>query len=601
MMTSSTSLPSNGKQGRDVPGWMRSISPRRAGITVLILALLFAITSYILQSKLNYPEILIDKASFANSLVAQGEIAALLGFVGLLLCGVLLLVVSLSLEQYLKGKRGVTGGLAGALWVVAALLGLALVPLWGSAAPAGVQVLATIILVLAEVVAPLLLAFWTVTLALQLRAYRALALVGAIGLLLVFLCSLAWVLNALLPLESGFYTTAGILAILALLGESFWLAWLLLLGFRLISRREETIIAAQQVSSIEREEQDKGRMKRRGFLKFGAGLGIGIAGGAFVLVRTGLTITGAPPLESDDVPSEPSLLGTLFYLIELVALGLNPITTVLQMRAITQSGSQPLPAGVSLGNVNASGVQAQLICAPGAVKSRVILVLNGGGWAIPINDKTRIFAARLSQSTSACVLVPAFRLSPEHPFPAALSDCVTVYRWLLHLGVASSQVVIVGGSAGGNLTLATAVALRESGDALPAALVALSPPTDLAMTGETYRTKASVDPILGKGLAQNAYATYTGNGATDVRNPLVSPLYADLHGFPPTFLQVGTQEVLLSDSIRFAQRAQAAGVEVKLEIWPGMFHGWQDQGDFLPEARLAYQHMAKYIRRHLGA
>ena len=151
------------------------------------------------------------------------------------------------------------------------------------------------------------------------------------------------------------------------------------------------------------------------------------------------------------------------------------------------------------------------------------------------------------------------------------------------------------------MTLATAVALRESGDDLPAALIAISPVTDLAMTGETYRTKALVDPILGSGLPQDAFALYTNHGATDPRNPLVSPLYANLQGFPPTLLQVGTQEVLLSDSTRMAERLKAAGVEVTLEIWPGMFHAFTAGSDVIPEVQLARQHVVRFIRHHLGA
>ncbi len=127
----------------------------------------------------------------------------------------------------------------------------------------------------------------------------------------------------------------------------------------------------------------------------------------------------------------------------------------------------------------------------------------------------------------------------------------------------------------------------------------------MAMTGETYRTKAWVDPILGSGLAKNSFAAYTNNGAIDVRNPLVSPLYANVHGFPPTFLQVGTQEILLSDSTRMADRLKAAGVEVKLEIWPGMWHaftgGVGPDPDIIPEVRLARQHVVKFMRQHLGA
>src|SRR5205807_3849506 len=153
---------------------------------------------------------------------------------------------------------------------------------------------------------------------------------------------------------------------------------------------------------------------------------------------------------------------------------------------------------------------------------------------------------------------------------------------------------------GGHLVLTTALALRERDDALPAALVAISPATDMAMMGETYQTKAFVDPILGAGLPQDAFALYTNHGATDPRNPLVSPLYADVHGMPPTLLQVGTREVLLSDSTRMADRLKAAGVETKLEIWPGMMHAFTG-GDFIPESRLATQHVVKFIRQHMGA
>lgn len=147
--------------------------------------------------------------------------------------------------------------------------------------------------------------------------------------------------------------------------------------------------------------------------------------------------------------------------------------------------------------------------------------------------------------------------------------------------------------------MAMAVALLKSGDALPAAVIASSPPTDLSMTGGTHISKASVDPVLGWGLAKNSYAAYVNNNPAELRNPLVSPLYADLHGFPPTFLLVGTQEILLSDSILMAERLKAASVSVKLEIWPGMFHGWEGQSA-LPEARIANQHKIQFIRRHLG-
>src|SRR5258708_19066371 len=181
-MTTSSASRSSKSKGRGVPGWMRSISLRRVGIMVLILALLFTIVSYTLHAVLNYPEILLDKASFAKSLLAQGETAALLGFMGLLLCGILLFVISLALAPYLEEKRRqsmiITGGASGICWAVGALLGLTLVPLWASALTNVAQVLAPILFVLTEVATPLLLLFWTLTLA---RQFRALGVLDAPG------------------------------------------------------------------------------------------------------------------------------------------------------------------------------------------------------------------------------------------------------------------------------------------------------------------------------------------------------------------------------------------------------------------------------------
>ena len=584
-------------QGRSGPFWMRSISLRGIGIMVLILALVFIVVGSTLHAMLNYPVILLYKPSFVKPLLAQGETAALLGFVGLLLCGILLFGISLALGSHLEEKRrrsgSLTGGISGISWAVGALLGLILVPLWAGALTNVAQVLAPMLFVLTEVAAPLLLFFWTMTLG---RQFRALGALGGIGLLLVLLRSLVWGLNAILPIASGFYGTAGVLSMLAVVGESIWLFWLLLLGVRLLLERPMPVPSPSQAGHT---KEDQGRVMRRRFLKGAAGLGVGLAGAAFVGARTGLTIAHSPAFEGDDVPSEPSFIGTMIYLLVIYYEWQHPITTLAQQLTIPPA-TLPLPPGVLLENVKASGVPAQFISAPGSTMSRVILYIHGGGWAAPLQDSDRVDAAYFSQATGARVLLPDYRLLPDHPFPAGLQDCVTTYRWLRSQGMAASQIVMMGGSAGAHLTLTTAVALQESGDALPAALVAESAPTDMAMTGESSRTKAWVDPILGNGLAKNAFAAYTNNGAIDVRNPRVSPLYADVHGFPPTLLQVGTQEILLSDSIRMAQKMKATGVEVKLEVWPGMFHGWQSI-NFIPEAQLAKAHKVKFIRRHLGA
>src|SRR6266581_3578950 len=494
MTTLSTSRSSRSLQGRGVPGWMRSISLRRVGIMVLILALLFTIVSYTLHAMLNYPEILLDKASFAKSLLAQGETAALLGFMGLLLCGILLFVISLALVPYLEEKRRrsmiITGGASGICWAVGALMGLTLVPLWASALTNVAQVLATILFVLAEV--------------------------AGLGTQ----CDLAdcvWLLRDCWDRE---YPRS---------------AWRVPLAVLAPALRFPFAYSAHDGSAVN---------------------------------TTGRECKG----KSGTGDAEPSFLGTVFYLIAWVYLRiLNPIHTIAQQKSNLPSSPMPLPPGVTLEKVDAGGVLAERIVAPGAGSRRWIFYTHGGGWSQGITDSHRYFVAKLSQALGASGLLPDYRLTPEHPFPAGLNDCVTAYRWLLSQGVAASQIAIAGESAGGNLALATTLSVRESGDALPAVLVAISPATDMAMTGETYQTKALVDPILGSGLPQDAFALYTNHGATDPRNPLVSPLYANVQGLPPTLLQVGTQEVLLSDSTRMADRLKAAGVEVKLEIWPGMF------------------------------
>lgn len=344
-------------------------------------------------------------------------------------------------------------------------------------------------------------------------------------------------------------------------------------------------------------------MNRRSILRLGLKAGAGLAGGAFVLGRTGVTIVGAASPEGAAVPAEPSFMGTFIYSGVVAYAGhLHPLNTIAQERAtMNQPATPALPAGVTLQKITIAGFPAEIVRTSRALPGRAILYTHGGGFAVPLQDQDRAAAAQLSQATGAWVLLPDYRLAPEHPFPASLDDCVAAYHWLRNQGVAAGQTAIIGGSAGGNLALAVAVALQQRGETLPAALVAMSPVTDQAMTGATYRTKAAVDPILGGDLPKNTFLAYTDDGATDPRNPLVSPLYADLHGFPPTLLQVGTQEVLLSDSTRLADRMKAAGVAVTLEVWPGMFHGWQGVTGRLPEARLAMQHVLTFLRQQLAA
>jgi acetyl esterase/lipase len=257
------------------------------------------------------------------------------------------------------------------------------------------------------------------------------------------------------------------------------------------------------------------------------------------------------------------------------------------------TAAAPVPEDIVCERVHAGGVPAEWVTAPGA-GSRVVLYLHGGGYVVGSVNTHRDLAGRLSRAAGARVLVLDYRLAPEHPFPAAVDDALAAYRWLLSDGRVPTDVAIGGDSAGGGLTLATLVALRDAGLPLPAAGVCLSPWTDLAGTGESLRTKAAVDPMVQwSRLAQMADAYLAGQ---DARTPLASPLYADLRDLPPLLIQVGTAETLLDDATRIAERAQAAGVDVTLEPWDDMIHVFQAFAGLLPEGQQAVERIGAFIR-----
>jgi epsilon-lactone hydrolase len=257
------------------------------------------------------------------------------------------------------------------------------------------------------------------------------------------------------------------------------------------------------------------------------------------------------------------------------------------------------PKDIVFTRVDAGGVPAEWAEPPHAEPGRAILYLHGGGYGIGSVASHRHLVGKLAKASTVRILSLDYRLAPEHPFPAAVEDAVAAARWLLRQGVRPEHLVFAGDSAGGGLAIAACLALRDAGDKLPAALVCMSPLTDLAKTGESMRSRVALDPMVTP-QSSAAYARrYVGENG-DLMAPLASPLYADLHGLPPMLILVGTAEVLLDDSTRIAERASAAGVDVELQVWEEMIHIWPYFADIIPEGREAIERMGTYIRRRTG-
>jgi acetyl esterase/lipase len=275
--------------------------------------------------------------------------------------------------------------------------------------------------------------------------------------------------------------------------------------------------------------------------------------------------------------------------------------TIEEMRAgMEQMMAVPADPAIQATPVSANGVPAEWVSVPAADEGRVILYLHGGGYVLGSPNTHRDLAGRLARAAGGRALVIDYRLAPEHPFPAAVEDAVTAYRWILDQGTPPAATAIAGDSAGGGLTAATLVAIRERGLPMPAAAVLISPWTDLALTGESMTTRKSIDPMIpgpeGVAFMRDAYLA-----GADPKTPLASPLYADLTGLPPLLIQVGTDEVLFDDAIRFDARARAAGVDVTLEPGNGLFHVWHLFAGMLEEGRQALDRAGAFIREHARA
>lgn len=258
----------------------------------------------------------------------------------------------------------------------------------------------------------------------------------------------------------------------------------------------------------------------------------------------------------------------------------------------------PLSENVRCEAVDADGIPAEWITVPESLKKRVIYYLHGGGYVMCSINTHKEMVSRLARAAGARALAINYRLAPENPFPAAVEDAATAYRWLLSTGVNPAEVVIAGDSAGGGLTVATLVALRDAGDPLPAAGICISPWVDMEALGESMVTKSGVDPMTTKeDILENGKKYLSG---ANPRTPLAAPIYANLRGLPPLLILVGAAEVLLDDSTRLAEHAKWAGVNVILETWEEMIHGWLLFAYILPEGQQAIERIGDFVRGNTG-
>ncbi|UGY01257.1 alpha/beta hydrolase [Bradyrhizobium quebecense] len=272
-------------------------------------------------------------------------------------------------------------------------------------------------------------------------------------------------------------------------------------------------------------------------------------------------------------------------------------TSVAQMRSDWDAAFAGCPVPVRCEPASAGGIDGEWLVPANAPRDRAILYFHGGGFRIGSVASHRDVAARIADASGCRMLSINYRLAPEHRFPAALDDALIAYQYLCGQGLRPADIAFAGDSAGGNLVLAAMLAARDRGLPLPAAGVLMSPWTDLTAAGASYESRAEADPIHQRTMILALAKNYLGKDG-DPRNPLASPLHADLNGLPPLLVQVGDRETVRDDSVDLAARAKAAGADVELQVWDGMIHVFQMFPE-IPQTREAIASLAVFLRNHL--
>jgi epsilon-lactone hydrolase len=267
---------------------------------------------------------------------------------------------------------------------------------------------------------------------------------------------------------------------------------------------------------------------------------------------------------------------------------------LIEGRTFYDAWGTPVAPDIAVSERETGGVPGYLHTPPAADMSRIGIWLHGGGYVFGSQRSHGAMVAEGARAAGIPILHPQYRRAPEHRFPCALEDAVAVYAAVLGEGRAPDQVVMIGDSAGGGLALATVLAARDRGLPAPRAVACISPWTDLACTGETFRTLADDDPMVSTSVTLAVRDAYLAGGAPEM--PYASPLYGDVRGFPATLIQVGERELLRSDAERFAAKLAAAGSPVTFEVWPGMVHVWHLHHTRLGKGRAGLARLGAFLR-----
>jgi len=278
------------------------------------------------------------------------------------------------------------------------------------------------------------------------------------------------------------------------------------------------------------------------------------------------------------------------------SLGLNDIRQSMDINSRRFKNA----VGVQIKPTVAGASPAEWLIPEGEHANAAVLYLHGGAYVSGSLESHRSLASNIAKSSNVRVLLVEYRLAPEHPYPAAIDDATKAFEWIqAKYSIPADRIIIMGDSAGGGLTLATAMRLRDTSKPLPCSLICLSPWTDLSLSGESIITKINKDPFFSNtDFVAQAALDYA--GSMSLESAEISPLFGSLKGLPPIFIQVGSDEILLSDSLSLANLARDSGVDIQIKVWQDMWHVWQCFGNWMPESRDAISELGYVIQKHLS-